>query len=96
MNTYSFWTLKGQVSTQLNQDLTLGTLGSMLQDAEDDYSLTVNLRRLYQLQLVVNVSNNLFTDLQGLLDEYSNLGDEVLTSFLLLILDNTKCQLIFD
>lgn len=49
------------------------------QESEDDYSLTVNLRRLYQLQLAVNISDNhLFTDLQGILNDYSNLEDEVI------------------
>lgn len=49
-----------------------------LQDAEDDYSLTVNLRRMYQLQLAIRVSNEgLFADMLGLLDDFSNLDDEV-------------------
>ncbi|KAH8935631.1 hypothetical protein BDL97_17G039000 [Sphagnum fallax] len=48
-------------------------------DAEDDYSLTVNLRRLYQLQLAVNVADStLFTDLKELLDDFTNLDDEVI------------------
>jgi hypothetical protein len=52
----------------------------LLQDAEDDYSLTVNLRRLYQLQLAVNVADStLFTDLKELLDDFTNLDDEVLS-----------------
>jgi hypothetical protein len=53
----------------------------LLQDAEDDYSLTVNSRRLYQLQLAVNVADStLFTDLKELLDDFTNLDDEVLSS----------------
>ncbi|BBN04041.1 cohesin complex subunit SA-1/2 [Marchantia polymorpha subsp. ruderalis] len=52
----------------------IGQLG----DAEDDYSLTVNLRRMYQLQLAIRVSNEgLFADMLGLLDDFSNLDDEV-------------------
>lgn len=52
------------------------------QESEDDYSLTVNLRRLYQLQLAVNLSDNhLFTDLQGILNDYSILEDEVILEF---------------
>jgi hypothetical protein len=48
------------------------------QESEDDYSLTVNLRRLYQLQLAVNISDShLLTDLQGILANLSNLEDEV-------------------
>ena len=53
----------------------------MLQGTEDDYSLAVNLSRLYQLQLTVNVSDiHLFNDLKIILDDYNNLDDEVLGS----------------
>jgi hypothetical protein len=59
----------------------------LLQDAEDDYSLTVNLRRLYQLQLAVNVADStLFTDLKELLDDFTNLDDEVLSPSCLFLL----------
>lgn len=52
------------------------------QESEDEYSLAVNLRRLYQLQLAVNFSDNrLFTDLLGILNDYSNLEDEVMYAF---------------
>jgi hypothetical protein len=65
--------LKGFVSTLSNLFIMAE------QESEDDYSLTVNLRRLYQLQLAVNISDNhLFTDLQGILNDYSNLEDEVI------------------
>lgn len=53
-------------------------------ESEDEYSLAVNLRRLYQLQLAVNFSDNrLFTDLLGILNDYSNLEDEVIRLVLL-------------
>jgi hypothetical protein len=57
---------------------------SQAEDSEDDYSLTVNLRRLYQLQLSVNiVDNNLFSELHGILGNLSNLEDEVIRLVLL-------------
>ncbi|CAM6011145.1 unnamed protein product, partial [Sphagnum balticum] len=47
-------------------------------DGEDDYSLVVNSRRLYQLQLAVNVADStLFTDLKELLDDFTNLDDKL-------------------
>ena len=47
--------------------------------SEDEYSLTVNLRRLYQLQLSKFVSSEtLFSDMFGLIKNFSNLDDEVI------------------
>ncbi|KAL3677583.1 hypothetical protein R1sor_027531 [Riccia sorocarpa] len=47
-------------------------------EAEDDYALTVNLRRMYHMQLTIQVANEgLFEDMLGLLDDFSNLDDEV-------------------
>ncbi|KAH9313099.1 hypothetical protein KI387_028134, partial [Taxus chinensis] len=47
--------------------------------SEDEYSLTVNLRRLYQLQLLKFVSSEtLFTDVLGLVKDFNNLDDEVI------------------
>lgn len=49
----------------------------LLQD-DDDYSLIVNLKRMYHLQSAVNVFNDgLFGDMLNLLEEFSNLDDEV-------------------
>jgi hypothetical protein len=45
---------------------------------DDDYPLIVNLRRLYQMQLNKAVLNDsLFADQVGLLENYSNIDDEV-------------------
>jgi len=52
--------------------------------SEDEYSLTVNLRRLYQLQLSKFVSSEtLFSDMFGLIKNFSNLDDEVIRLVLL-------------
>ncbi|KAG0566423.1 hypothetical protein KC19_7G062600 [Ceratodon purpureus] len=70
-----------QVIKETADDLLVKLRSAITQagESEDDYSLTVNLRRLYQLQLAVNISDNhLFTDLQGILNDYSNLEDEVI------------------
>ncbi|KAH7366553.1 hypothetical protein KP509_18G084600 [Ceratopteris richardii] len=51
---------------------------------DDDYSLTVNLRRLHQLQLNKPLTNEgVFTDLSGLLENFNNLEDEVVQLTLL-------------
>lgn len=52
--------------------------------SEDEYSLIVNLRRLYQLQLSKFVSSeSLFSDMLGLIKNFSNLDDEVIRLVLL-------------
>ena len=52
--------------------------------SDDEYSLTVNLRRLYQLQLSKFVSSEtLFSDMLGLTKDFSNLDDEVIHVVLL-------------
>ncbi|CAM6081880.1 unnamed protein product [Calypogeia fissa] len=63
---------------------TVDDLASKLRSAmelageDDDYSLTVNLRRMYHLQSAVNVFNEgLFGEMLNLLEEFSNLDDEV-------------------
>lgn len=64
------------------------------QESEDTYSLTVNLRRLYQFQLAINISDNyVFTELQGILKNLSNLEDEVMIiclCFVMIILEDVK------
>lgn len=51
---------------------------------DDDYSLTVNLRRLHQLQLnKAIISDSLFADQAGLLENFNNLEDEVIQLALL-------------
>ncbi|KAL2636383.1 hypothetical protein R1flu_007862 [Riccia fluitans] len=75
--------LQDSAQTILKQ--TVDDLSSKLKSAigqagetEDDYSLTVNLRRMYQMQLTIQVTNeSLFADMFGLLDDFSNLEDEV-------------------
>lgn len=53
-------------------------------ESEDEYSLTVNLRRLHQMQLNKAVlSDNLFIDLLGLLENFNNLDDETIQLALL-------------
>lgn len=54
---------------------------------DDDYSLTVNLRRLHQLQLNKALTNDsVFADLAGLLENFNNLEDEVWILFSMLTL----------
>lgn len=58
---------------------------------DDDYSLTVNLRRLHQLQLNKALANDsLFADLAGLLENFNNLEDEVWVLFSMLTLQGDK------
>ncbi|XP_057838911.2 sister-chromatid cohesion protein 3 isoform X2 [Cryptomeria japonica] len=52
--------------------------------SEDEYSLTVNLKRLYQLQLLKFVSSeSLFADVLCLVKDFNNLDDEVIRLVLL-------------
>jgi cohesin complex subunit SA-1/2 len=49
-----------------------------LQDGGDEYSLLVNLRRLYELQLSTYVPiGNLYEDIVKVLRDFTNLEDEV-------------------
>lgn len=58
---------------------------------DDDYSLTVNLRRLHQLQLnKASTNDSLFADLAGLLENFNNLEDEVWVLFTMLTLQRDK------
>ncbi|KAF3785962.1 Sister-chromatid cohesion protein 3 [Nymphaea thermarum] len=51
---------------------------------DDDYSLLVNLRRCYNFQLAKAVSNeSLYEDLVGILRDFKNLDDEVVSLLLL-------------
>jgi hypothetical protein len=52
------------------------------QDSDDEYSLTVNLRRMYHLQSALNVFNNgIFGEMLNLLEDFNNLDDEVRFEF---------------
>ncbi|XWS76479.1 hypothetical protein CRYUN_Cryun01aG0179800 [Craigia yunnanensis] len=65
-------------------DLELYSLKRQEQDGEDEYSLLVNLKRLYELQLSRPVSiEDLYRDSITILHSFRNLDDEVV-SFLLL------------
>lgn len=49
-----------------------------LQEGGDEYSLLVNLKRLYELQLTRNVPiENLFDDVVMILQSFRNMDDEV-------------------
>ncbi|MCO5549119.1 hypothetical protein L7F22_002585 [Adiantum nelumboides] len=76
-----------QQTMKLMEDELVLKLRSALKEAgvvEDDYSLTVNLRRLHQLQLNRPLTNDsLFADLTGLLENFNNLEDEVIQLTLL-------------
>lgn len=49
-----------------------------LQVGDDEYSLLVNLKRLYELQLAICVSNErLYEDLAAILRNLKNTDDEV-------------------
>lgn len=49
-----------------------------MQDGEDEYSLLVNLKRLYELQLSRPVSiDDLYEDSIAILHSFRNLDDEV-------------------
>jgi cohesin complex subunit SA-1/2 len=49
-----------------------------LQDGGDEYSLLVNLRRLYELHLSTYVPiGNLYEDIVKVLRDFTNLEDEV-------------------
>eukprot|EP00252_Welwitschia_mirabilis_P020326 TRINITY_DN4955_c0_g2_i1.p1 TRINITY_DN4955_c0_g2~~TRINITY_DN4955_c0_g2_i1.p1 ORF type:complete len:753 (-),score=175.27 TRINITY_DN4955_c0_g2_i1:264-2498(-) len=51
---------------------------------EDEYALVVNLRRLHQLQLLKFVSNEvLFSDMLGVVKDFSNIDDEVISLVLI-------------
>lgn len=53
-----------------------------LQMGEDEYSLLVNLKRLYEVQLTKDVaSDGLFEDLTNTLSGLSDTGDEVWTKY---------------
>lgn len=67
-------------------------------ESDDEYSLTVNLRRLHQLQLSkAAASDSLFADLLGLLENFNNLDDEIIQLALLnMFLHVTWCLKITD
>lgn len=52
--------------------------GMILQNGGDEYSLLVNLKRLYELQLSRSVpNNNLYEDIVKVLRGFRNMEDEV-------------------
>lgn len=76
-----------QQTMKLMEDELVLKLRSAINQAgvvDDDYSLTVNLRRLHQLQLnKASTNDSLFADLAGLLENFNNLEDEVIQLTLL-------------
>ncbi|KAJ7564848.1 hypothetical protein O6H91_02G036400 [Diphasiastrum complanatum] len=70
-----------RILKETSDELLLKLRSAILQagESDDEYSLTVYLRRLHQLQLTVPVTNeNLYKDLLGLLQDFHNLDDEVI------------------
>lgn len=56
----------------------------MLQDGDDEYSLLVNLKRLYELQLTKSVPiESLYEDMAAFLRSFRNMNDEVCILILL-------------